>query len=760
MKKLILLIYLAVLLFFGTISTATFIPTDNTQPAVSTRLAKDFYFPINSNLTKGLMIVNQDIEPPIIISHTPSGTITDKFVTLSVTTNETAVCKYSINRNVPYDDMLYSFSVTGETRHTVQLTDLEQKDYYYYIRCKDESGNTAGTDYIVRFTVNLPPAAWIELSDSSPVRAGTLKVTVTTTEEVQQSPVLSVGLGGEETILPLAGAGNTWIGFIVIEESDSNKAGYFKFSGTDLSGLTGTTILSGKIFLVDTTKPDVIATINALSNEDGDIKLRWYYDGGEISSFKIFRSTVQEVDQLDFYEKTEKQSVIDSDVEPGKTYYYKVAAVDKAGNEGPLSREVHATVPIKDVDLPVEKKLASELAGEVDSAIMEVNQAINEAEVASANLESNPKFVGDLGLITKIDGAKSDLAKLMSELEGLKSQDLTRVELGKKINRINLEMKLAQKKVAEKIVVIDEIDFNQETDLDELKSVIVEAYPDATARFISSAQDLQGSLDVKAEVTKVSVGYIDGSEEYYTIINNYFLVKDVPLSNSLAIIMRIPKSIAENTDEIEFKTQGYELIKKDPVIKWPLEGDSKTTKLIINKQVNLDDIKKMRSILVNLEEKANNSPNENKITGYVSLGQIANPKILAVMLLIIVGLLGYYIRLKKVHDSRPKKIYGKTLIKKIGLAKIVSSLNNWLQDSHHEANKLHANEGTAALKEKEELLALLNKACHHVSKREMAPAQNAYFDIVARYNKLQFHDASEKSSVHQEIAKLYDKLTK
>ena len=43
---------------------------------------------------------------------------------------------------------------------------------------------------VIKFTVDLPPSASIKLSDKSPVKAGTIEVTVTTSENIDNTPTL------------------------------------------------------------------------------------------------------------------------------------------------------------------------------------------------------------------------------------------------------------------------------------------------------------------------------------------------------------------------------------------------------------------------------------------------------------------------------------------------------------------------------------------------------------------------------------------
>ena len=79
--------------------------------------------------------------------------------------------------------------------------------------------------------------------------------------------------------------------------------------------------------------------------DNNSIKLQWYYEGEEIDKFNIYKSIEAGVNYVNLYKETTEKYYIDSAVNDGETYFYKVSAVDKAGNNGELSAEVHIKVP-------------------------------------------------------------------------------------------------------------------------------------------------------------------------------------------------------------------------------------------------------------------------------------------------------------------------------------------------------------------------------------------------------------------------------
>jgi len=100
--------------------------------------------------------VADSINPPVISNPLPSGTIASKSVTISVDTNEEAVCRYG-NENVDYQALCNEFETTGGTHHTAEVCrthDLEERSYTYYVKCKDSYGNVNTAPATIQFIVD------------------------------------------------------------------------------------------------------------------------------------------------------------------------------------------------------------------------------------------------------------------------------------------------------------------------------------------------------------------------------------------------------------------------------------------------------------------------------------------------------------------------------------------------------------------------------------------------------------------------------
>jgi hypothetical protein len=97
-----------------------------------------------------------DTTPPTCSNGSPTGTLTSGTTqtTLSLTTNESATCRYSTTPGTAYASMPNTFSTTGGTTHSQTITGLSDGDSKtYYVRCQDEAGNPNTDDFEISFSV-------------------------------------------------------------------------------------------------------------------------------------------------------------------------------------------------------------------------------------------------------------------------------------------------------------------------------------------------------------------------------------------------------------------------------------------------------------------------------------------------------------------------------------------------------------------------------------------------------------------------------
>ncbi len=124
----------------------------------------DIQYLMKNGILYVLNLIDKDTTPPQITASGPSGTISTPTITLQVTTNENAMCRYMPstegNISVNYTDMPYDFSGNA-LQHSTTMT-LANGYYEFYARCIDYLGNVMNQSETISFTVDVtvttPPA--------------------------------------------------------------------------------------------------------------------------------------------------------------------------------------------------------------------------------------------------------------------------------------------------------------------------------------------------------------------------------------------------------------------------------------------------------------------------------------------------------------------------------------------------------------------------------------------------------------------------
>lgn len=106
----------------------------------------------NLAANKALVI---DTSAPTLSAGSPSGAQSagTTSVTLSLTTDESARCRYGTSADTAYASIANEFSATS-TSHTTTVSGLTNgTSYNYYVRCQDAAGNKNSSDYTITFSV-------------------------------------------------------------------------------------------------------------------------------------------------------------------------------------------------------------------------------------------------------------------------------------------------------------------------------------------------------------------------------------------------------------------------------------------------------------------------------------------------------------------------------------------------------------------------------------------------------------------------------
>jgi len=489
----------------------------------------------------------------------------------------------------------------------------------------------------ISFTIDLPVTAEISLSDSSPVKAGTITVTLITSKDLSESPTLEYSFDDNPAVrkqVSMSGSGSLWTGYIIITEDDDNKIGTFYFSGKDSLNNIGTEITEGKIFVVDASKPSPPMSIRAIAQK-GKIELEWYSDSPDIDYYKIYRSTSSGIDFVDYYASTNSSKYYDSSIVDQATYFYKVASVDKAGNIGSLSSEVYATA-INEAQqqttqkTEVKKVLPPALVDVVDKELKEIGKYMLDVDDAILNLAgvSDPSLddaMEDLSLAGIASNAKSKLQDLKKDLENMKQNYATSEEVDLKISNIELELKKIRLTTPRDIKISQKSEFIHHVEQTDMLVAAQEAFKQldtdtkSIEKYVSRNLKENDNIRVVANMDVIEIDYLDGSKKYKTIIQKSISNLNSEPYEEVVFVEIIPKSIAEDTSLITFLTDNYDVLKRDPIIKWgfvSLDYNGQQIKYIVDGNLDASDVKKTKSIvLLNVNSLNAQEPNA-AVTGY------------------------------------------------------------------------------------------------------------------------------------------------
>ncbi len=576
--------------------------------------------------------------------------ILDKSVSMEIRTDRIVNCKYSSNSGASYESMEGTFDFNFGTLHKKSFTDLNDGSYKYFIACRN-STDTSSSKLEITFNIITPVTAQISLSDDSPIGAGLFEISLITSKPVQQSPSLTYSFNGiSYDPIPLSGSGTDWNGYLIIDDSAGETASSFKFSAKDINGNTGTEITSGSIFIVDTIKPRTILDFDA-TGFNGRTELEWHEDDDEIDFYRIYKSESPNVEYSDFYKEVSREddSYSDTSVEKGKTYYYRISAVDEAGNEGELSVEAYATALFEN-SITSPTGLSINLQGLVDNSLSGVDLVMD--DVKSIENSFNSKDGAEADIIESLEfgkelaGVKSELSSLRKDVEKYKQQSLTRAELDSKLQSVELRLNTIKKKVPESISIVSEKEASLPTNPEELEKVFLQINPDTTdsekriKKSIESMENLE--LESSVNAYNLDIIYLDGSRREKSLIKAFNKLNSRE-DNNLSIVHFVPKEIVNSIGEMDIKNPGYSVIKDDPIISFSLDTEEIT--YIVDGHFDLNNIDNIRTLLLYKDiPQEQNFP----ITGYFSFVDSGKGGyfglILAIMILFGFGIYFYFIR--------------------------------------------------------------------------------------------------------------------
>lgn len=582
-------------------------------------------------------------------------------IVFQVNTDRPSVCKYSIHKGVSFANMEGNFDFNFETVHKKDLTGLGDGAYKYFVKCKDDFGNESG-ELEANFAVSLPASAKIILESGEVIGNERTEVLVKTSKALSQAPLLSYSFDGiNYDPVPLFGADKEWRGYLTVSQSGKELIGSFKFQGRDLEGVIGSDISEGGTFFVDTKKPDVISDIKS-DGYEGEIKISWNSDGDDAEQYKIYKSTEPGVDYSDYLKTVDEDYFTDTSVERGKTYYYRIAGVDSAGNTADLSKEVYATALLE--NLTVRSGLELRYVGLVDNFLSEIDDLTSLIDELSRDLANRDGTEGDLYSSLKferdVNGAKSELQSLRREAENYKSQSLSKSELDQKLNSGKLKISTIKRKIPENIIVVSEKSQKNSVGEEDVASAVLRIWPDISDTLKEKrAQSSIGLMEsegfkVNSEAYNVEVVFMDGTRRELAVVRQLVQFNQ-KRNDSVYILEVVPEEIARGVSELSVKNSDYEVIKEDTIVSF--SADTKEILYTLDKHIDLDALSNVKTFVI--YEVSEEVKQKVALSGYFSFVSLDNGgDYLGIVFAVIVlcGLWGYLFYMRRTGEVSEKLI--------------------------------------------------------------------------------------------------------
>jgi len=170
-------------------------------------------------------------------------------------------------------------------------------------------------------------------------------VEVSSSEPLRAVPSLTLRIGTTTRQVPLTLDNGRYLGSVDRVDELPEGEGRWSFVGTDLLGRQGTVIAAGAVFHSDTTPPGQPGAVTVLPGRGGSLRLAWSAPLDEPAAFyRIYRGLAADlaVGPDTLFKDRVQSLALTVQVDDEQRWFYRVAAVDGAGNEGAPGPAVEA----------------------------------------------------------------------------------------------------------------------------------------------------------------------------------------------------------------------------------------------------------------------------------------------------------------------------------------------------------------------------------------------------------------------------------
>jgi len=262
-------------------------------------------------------------------------------------------------------------------------------------------------------------------------------------------------------------------------------------------------------------------------------------------------------------------------------YYYKISALDKAGNEGLLSDEIAIHVGLdNNSNNELVNGLSPELKLEINNTVKKLDALQLDIDWALKNLESIHdetlrKAMSTLGLLASTRDAKNKIIELARQ-----AQDLYNVKLDSNFKPEDVKQGLKnilkkaeayKKQVCMNLDVTSSLEFKQKLSQPEMSLVAIEFAKrygfdqEVKEQFLKNISLLMQDIDVYVEAFVVKVKYLDNREEEKLLV--FKNIQSSKVLEDVIVVENIPKAIATHASDVNF-LQSPKILKDDPMVYW------------------------------------------------------------------------------------------------------------------------------------------------------------------------------------------------
>lgn len=236
-----------------------------------------------------------------------------------------------------------------------------------------------------------------------------------------------------------------------------------------------------------------------------------------------------------------------------------------------------ATLVIKSTELPTQVEDTESLINSTKNYLTDITTDQKVQDILSI-----------LALDEPINAALTSLADYEKQIVTLKNSNLSKSEKTAQSGAISTAVNNLVLNLPKKITVTEKVKDMMLVEPEDIINDILS--PEQRSMEVKQEiYSLQNNVNVNLEAKVFEITPFSGTTETKTLVKKSIVSR---VQNAY-IIELIPKTIASSINNVNIKTEGYEIIEEDPILKWPITGETTEIVYIVPENIlaNIDDTK-------------------------------------------------------------------------------------------------------------------------------------------------------------------------